>query len=849
MSHHETEGFETRRIVVIGNGLVGHRFVESLRERDPEQSRHLTVIGEEARLVYDRVHLSSYFDGKHADDLAVSSASRYAELGVALRLGDRVISIDRRARIVSTAQGARVPYHTLVIATGSKPFVPPIPGSDARGCFVYRTLEDLFELESYAKAGRRGVVIGGGLLGLEAAKAISALGLETTVIEFAPRLMPMQVDAEGAALLQERIEALGICVRTDTSTTRIERDDTGSVRALTFADGSSLATDLVVFSAGIRPRDELARAAELAVGSRGGIHIDDACRTSDPDIYAIGECALHEGKVYGLVGPGLQMADVAASHIMGGEASFRGADTSTKLKLLGVDVASFGDAFAMSEGARDVRLHDRVRGVYKRLVVSADAKRVLGGMLVGDASDYDLLAALAKDGAELPTSLEALLVPAASTNGPVRLTLPESATLCSCNNVTKGAVCSAIRAGAADLPSLKRKTKVATGCGGCSALVTQVLKTELTAMGASVSNALCEHFSHTRQELFHIVRVERIRSFDALIAKHGRGLGCEICKPTVASILASTFNEHILDRKHAALQDSNDNFLANIQKDGTYSVVPRVPGGEITPDGLIAIGQVAKKYGLYTKITGGQRIDMFGARIDQLPSIWSELIAAGFESGHAYGKAMRTVKSCVGETWCRYGVQDSVAMAIRLELRYRGVRAPHKLKSAVSGCTRECAEAQSKDFGVIATEKGYNLYVGGNGGMRPAHAALLAVDLDDEMLVRLIDRFLMFYIRTADRLQRTSVWLEQLEGGIDYLKKVILDDSLGLCAELEADMQKLVDSYACEWNETLSDPDKLARFRHFVNSDAHDDNVVFVEERGQIRPAREGERPRLRVVS
>ncbi len=345
-----------------------------------------------------------------------------------------------------------------------------------------------------------------------------------------------------------------------------------------------------------------------------------------------------------------------------------------------------------------------------------------------------------------------------------------------------------------------------------------------------------------------MVRVGKIRSFEALIAAHGRGLGCEICKPVAASIFASTWNDHILSSEQAGLQDSNDRFLANIQRDGTYSIVPRVPAGETTPDGLMTIGSIAKKYGLYTKITGGQRIDLFGARVDQLPPIWAELIAAGFESGHAYGKALRTVKSCVGSTWCRYGVQDSVAMAIRVELRYRGLRAPHKLKSAVSGCTRECAEAQSKDFGVIATEKGWNLYVCGNGGMRPRHADLLAQDLDDEMLIKLIDRFLMFYIRTADRLQRTATWLNQLEGGIDYLKRVVIEDSLGICEELERDMAELVASYRCEWQATLESPEKRAMFRHFVNSKAQDDNVVFAEERGQIRPARKEEHRHLKVV-
>jgi nitrite reductase (NADH) large subunit len=301
----------------------------------------------------------------------------------------------------------------------------------------------------------------------------------------------------------------------------------------------------------------------------------------------------------------------------------------------------------------------------------------------------------------------------------------------------------------------------------------------------------------------------------------------------------------VLEEKHVGLQDTNDNFLANMQKNGTYSVVPRIAGGEITPDKLIVLGEVAKKYNLYTKITGGQRIDLFGARVQHLPSIWKELVDAGFETGHAYGKALRTVKSCVGSTWCRYGVQDSVAMALYVENRYKGLRSPHKLKSAVSGCTRECAEAQSKDFGVIATENGWNLFVCGNGGMKPRHADLFATDLDDETLIKYIDRFLMFYVRTADRLQRTSVWMDNLEGGLDYLKQVVIEDSLGIAAELEEQMNNIVGTYQCEWKTTIEDPERMKRFVKFVNTDEEDEQIVFVQERGQPRPATEEERLQL----
>ncbi|HKU46985.1 MAG TPA: nitrite reductase large subunit NirB, partial [Burkholderiales bacterium] len=670
---------------------------------------------------------------------------------------------------------------------------------------------DLESITATAARSKVGTVIGGGLLGLEAAKALKDLGLETHVIEFASRLMAMQLDDSAGRLLRKKIEALGATVHLSKSTKEIGE---GTVRRqrLIFADGTNLETDIIVFSAGIRPRDELARAAGLAVGERGGIRINSHCQTSNPDIYAVGECALWEGRIFGLVAPGYQMAEVAARHMAGEtQVHFLGADLSTKLKLMGVDVASIGDAHAATPDAVSYVYTDEV--VYKKLVVTGDRKQLLGAILVGDASDYGSLQQLVLNHMPIPEHPEELILPmrGGSARGVGVELLPESALVCSCNNVSKKDILNAVEGGCASLGALKKATKAATSCGGCGALAKAILDAELKKRGHAVTNHLCEHFAYSRQELFHLVRMNGLRSFQEVLENHGKGYGCDICKPAVASILASCWNEMILQPRHAPLQDTNDYFLANLQKDGTYSIVPRVPGGEITPDKLVAIGQVAKKHGLYTKITGAQRIDLFGARVEQLPQVWRELIDAGFESGHAYGKALRTVKSCVGSTWCRYGVQDSVSMAIRVENRYRGLRAPHKIKMAVSGCTRECAEAQGKDVGVIATERGWNLYVCGNGGMKPRHASLLASDLDDQTLIRYIDRFLMFYIRTGDRLQRTSTWLENLEGGIDYVKNVVCEDSLGIGAELEADMQKHVDTYECEWKRAIETPEILAR--------------------------------------
>jgi nitrite reductase (NADH) large subunit len=834
-----------RRLVVIGNGMVGHRLLENVMRDAPGRFR-VDVFCEEPRVAYDRVKLSSFFSGKTAEDLSLVAEDFFTQDGIAVHLSDRVVSIDRERKQVVGSGGRVLHYDALVMATGSYPFVPPVPGRDRPQCFVYRTIEDLHAIRAAGDQSKIGVVIGGGLLGLEAAKALQDLGLQTHVVEFAPRLMAVQLDEGAAQVLRRKIEALGVRVHTGKNTLEIVAGG-DHVNTLKFTDGTELQADVIVFSAGIRPRDELARSCGLEVGPRGGIVIDNQCRTSDPDIYAIGECALWSGKIFGLVAPGYQMAQIVAARITGDAgAEFTGADMSTKLKLMGVDVASLGDAHGTSAGARAYSFIDERRQIYKKLVVSEDGRRLLGGILVGAVDDYDTWLPMMLNDLPLPEQPEVLILPmiegGARPAGLGVSALPDTAQICSCNNVTKGALCTAIDAGSTTFGALKKSTRAASSCGGCGQLVTQILKAELARRGVAVSNALCEHFAYSRQQLHHLVRIGQIRSFAELLRKHGGGRGCDICKPVAASILASCWNDFILTAAQAPLQDTNDYFLANLQKDGTYSVIPRVAGGEITADKLIAIGEVARKFNLYTKITGGQRIDLLGARVHELPLIWRDLIDAGFESGHAYGKSLRTVKSCVGSTWCRYGVQDSVGFAIELENRYKGLRSPHKIKFGVSGCTRECAEAQSKDVGIIATDKGWGLYVCGNGGMKPRHANLLASDLDKATAVRYIDRFLMFYVRTADRLQRTASWLDNLEGGLDTLKQVVCEDSLGVGAELEADMARVIETYACEWKKAIEDPATLKRFRHFVNSEGVDDNVLFVEERGQIRPATAAER-------
>ncbi|MDA8391792.1 MAG: nitrite reductase large subunit NirB [Actinomycetota bacterium] len=841
------------RIVVIGNGMVGHRFVELLAERDLATRCQVEVFGAESRPAYDRVALSSYFDGFDAEKLSLLPDRGYP--GVVLHVGDPVVELDRGSRTVTSASGLTTSYDVAVLATGSRPFVPPVPGATAPGCHVYRTVEDLERIRDWSARATHGVVVGGGLLGLEAAGALGALGVETHVVEMAPRLLPLQVDEGGGAVLRRRIEALGIDVRTDCRIEEVLADDHGHARGVRLAGGETLTAEIVIFAAGVRPEDSLARSSGLAVGVRGGVEVGGDCRTADPYVYAIGECACVDGTVFGLVAPGYQMAEVVADQIeavvSGGAvedaARFPEPDTSTKLKLLGVDVASFGDAFGTSDGALELVYADHVSSVYRKLVVSDDGRRLLGGVLVGDTAAYPLLRSLAASGSLLAEDPERLLFPASGAGGGQSAgvaALPGEAIVCSCRNVSKSTIVAAVcEGGCEDVGSVKACTGAGTGCGSCLPMVKELVSLELAKAGKEVSRALCEHFDMSRQELFELVRVQGWDTFTEVVSAAGRGRGCDVCKPVVASVLASQPGHHPLDGEAAALQDTNDHFLANIQKDGTYSVVPRVPGGEISPDGLIAIASVAREFGLYTKITGAQRIDMFGARAEQLPAIWSKLVAAGFESGHAYGKALRTVKSCVGSTWCRYGVQDSVALAIQLELRYRGLRSPHKIKAGVSGCARECAEARGKDFGIIATEAGWNLYVGGNGGFRPRHADLLASDLTTDELIRYVDRFLMFYVRAADKLQRTAAWLESMEGGLDHLRSVIVEDSLGICAELDRQMAEHVASYSDEWKAVLDDPAKLARFSSFVNAPGvADPDIVFVSERGQIRPAGTHER-------
>ncbi len=833
-----------KRVLVVGNGMVGYKFCEKFVSQQQADDFELVVFGDEPRPAYDRVHLSEYFENQDAKALELAPADWYAENGIRLICDQRVTDIDAAQKQIRTANGRLHPYDYLVLATGSVPFVPPIPGVEKKGVFVYRTIEDLEGMMAYAKEintkkpNGKAAILGGGLLGLEAGKAVLDMGLEPHVVEFAPKLMPRQLDARSSAVLQLKLESMGIHIHLSKATNKILGEN--AITGMEFSEDDTLDVDMLIISAGIRPRDELGNTCGLEMGTRGGFVVNDKMETSEPDIYAIGEIALYNQLIYGLVAPGYDMAEVAVQQILGDATTVMPAeiDMSTKLKLIGVDVASFGTPYMPADKGLSILFENKTKFTYKRINVSHDGKTLLGGILVGDADDYNILHQMYLNGMPLPDNAEELIVGARGEGGSAfgsAMALPDSAQICSCESISKGTICDSILDGScSSFKDVVHATKAATGCGGCKPMVTDLVNESLKSMGKEVKEVICEHFDYSRQELYGIIKVKGITTYDEALDTIGKGDGCELCKPALASIFATIYNDTA--NKEAVIQDSNDRFLANIQRNGSYSVVPRIPGGEITPDRLIVLGEVAKKYNLYTKITGGQRIDLFGAELNDLPAIWEELIAVGFESGHAYGKSLRTVKSCVGSTWCRYGMDESVSFAIALEERYKGLRSPHKLKGGVSGCIRECAEARGKDFGVIAVEGGWNLYVCGNGGATPKHAQLLASQIDNETVIKYLDRFLMYYIRTAAPLVRTAAWLEKLEGGIEQLKKIVVEDSLQLAQDLEADMQDLVNKYECEWKQAVVNPEIRKRFSHFVNTDERDDNIAFVDLREQKMP-------------
>ncbi|KAF1814019.1 nitrite reductase NiiA [Eremomyces bilateralis CBS 781.70] len=880
------ESESRKRVVVVGLGMVGIAFMlvfnyavtsntrrsEKLLKLDAKRRVYdVVAIGEEPHLAYNRVGLTSYFQHREIERLYMKSEEWYKSMpsgSLDYHLHTVATDIDTENKRVTTNRGDKVDYHVLIIATGSTAILPrAIPGYNATGVFVYRTIEDLQNLISFSSAkkgqGQKGIVIGGGLLGLEAAKAMLDLEVyeKVTVVEAMPYVLGRQLNSDSGMMVVEQVKNLGVDVVLGKMVSKLTMAIDGTVTGVQFKDGDEIEGTCVCFAIGVRARDDLAKKSGIQCHERGGIRVGDDLQTTAKDVYAIGECANWKNMCYGLVGPGYEMADLLAFNLTEGMThrkpkSFTEPDMSTKLKLLGIEVASFGDCFADEFGpkwlpdkssgsdrkdqVKALTYNDPFENIYKKYLFTLDGKYLLGGMMMGDAKDYAKLLAITKQHKQLDTPPGELIIGKPGGDEAID-TLPDDAQICSCNNVTKKDITTAIREGSCkSIGDVKSCTKAGTSCGGCLPLVQTIVNKTMAESGEAIQNHLCPHFKHSRADLFYAVMVKRLESFEAIMSEYGTpsSLGCEVCKPAIASILASLFNKHILDPSRKGLQETNDKFLANIQRNGTFSVVPRVPGGEITPKKLAVIARVAEKYNLYCKITGGQRIDMFGARKQNLLAIWTELIEeGGLESGHAYAKALRTVKSCVGTSWCRFGIGDSVGMAIRIENRYKSIRAPHKIKGAVSGCVRECAEAQNKDFGLVATEKGFNIFVGGNGGAQPRHSELLAKDVPVDDVLPILDRYLSFYIRTADRLQRTARWIEGLPGGIQYLRQVILDDKLGICAELEGQMEELVSSYFCEWTETIKNPERRKQFQQFANVNETVDWVEPITERGQQRPS------------
>lgn len=875
-----------KKIVVVGLGMVGISFIEKLLKLDARTRAYdIVVIGEEPHVAYNRVGLTSFFGHRKVENLYLNPITWYDSIldgALGYHLNTKVTGIDAKEKKVQCANGDEVTYDILVLATGSDALVPKhTPGHDAKGVFVYRNIDDLERLITFSatRSGTVGAVVGGGLLGLEAAKAMMDLECfeKVKVIERNRWVLSRQLDADAGGMVVEQVRSLGVDVLLSKRVGKIDVDEEGYVKGLHFEDGEYMPCSTICFAIGVRPRDELARKSGIECADRGGgIIVQDDLSTSELDIYAIGECASWQGQTFGLIAPGIEMADVLAFNLTQAKDHqprlYKRPDLSTKLKLLGVEVASFGDFFADRDGpkylparaakkAKEAKTQsnaktltvglppapvkaltykDPFQNIYKKYIFTMDGKYLLGGMMIGDTNDYVKLVPMVKSQKELDMPPAELILGAKKDGADDGGDLDDDTQICSCHNVTKADVTSVVKDGTCkSLGEVKSCTKAGTGCGGCMPLVTSIFNKTMKDMGNEVKNNLCPHFQYGRADLYNIVMVKRLTTFPDVMREAGvdkDSEGCEVCKPAVASIFGSLWNKHVMAFDNHGLQDTNDRYLGNIQRNGTFSVIPRVSAGEITADKLIAMGQVAKQYDLYCKITGGQRIDMFGAKKQDLLDIWKKLVDAGMESGHAYAKSLRTVKSCVGTTWCRFGIGDSVGMAVRLEERYKSLRSPHKIKGGVSGCVRECAEAQNKDFGLIATEKGFNIFVGGNGGAKPKHSELLAKDVPPSEVIPILDRYLMFYIRTADKLQRTARWLEGLPGGISYLKDVILKDTLGLNASLEAQMQELVDSYFDEWAEALASPEIAAKFKQFANTDETLEQVELETDRNQTRP-------------
>lgn len=774
----KAESDTREHLVVIGNGMAGCRAVEELLARDPARYR-VTIFGAEPRVNYNRIMLSPVLAGeKSFDDIVINDADWYAANGISLIAGDPVVAIDREAKTVTTRGGVSESYDKLLIATGSDPFIIPVPGKDLPGVIAFRDMDDVGTMLSAAEKGGSAVVIGGGLLGLEAAHGLSLRGMTVTVLHLMPTLMERQLDEAAGWLLKQALEARGQTILTGADTAEIVGD--GKVEGVKLKDGTLIPADLVVMAVGIRPSTSLAREAGLAVGR--GIQVDDHMVTSDPDVLAVGECVEHDGQVYGLVAPLWDMCRSLADGLVEQPSGYRGSVTSTKLKVSGIDVFSAGD-FSGGDGCEDIVLRDASRGVYKRVIVKDD--RIVGAVLYGDTADGNWYFDLLKKQEDVSDLRDVLIFGQAFASGGGQAdpkaavaALSDDAEICGCNGVTKGQVVSCIAKGAHSLDAVRGTCKASASCGSCTGLVENLLALTLGDDVQSGPKTMCKCTSFGHDDVRREIVAQDMRSIPEVMQKlHWTTPdGCSSCRPALNYYLLCALPGEYVDDQQSRFV--NERLHANIQKDGTYSVVPRMWGGLTNPTELRAIADVVEKYNApMVKVTGGQRLDIFGIKKEDLPAVWADLNAAGMVSGHAYGKALRTVKTCVGSEWCRFGTQDSTGLGVKLERMSWGSWMPHKFKIAVSGCPRNCAEATIKDFGVVCVDSGYELHVGGNGGIHVRATDLLCKVATEQEAMDYCAAFIQLYREEARYLERTAPWIERV--GLDHIKARIVDDAPG----------------------------------------------------------------------
>jgi nitrite reductase (NADH) large subunit len=769
------------RLVVIGNGMAGCRAVEEVLERALDRFA-ITIIGAEPRVNYNRIMLSPVLAGeKSFDDIVINTADWYADNGISLITGDPVLRIDRAANTITTRSGHVEPYDTLLIATGSDPFIIPVPGHDLAGVITFRDLDDVDRMIAAAEAGEaegsnQAVVIGGGLLGLEAAHGLALRGMDVTVVHLMPTLMERQLDEAAGWLLRQELERRGHRIITGANTTAILGVE-GKVVGVTLEDGTRIRADIVVMAAGIRPATGLA--SSVGLDCERGIMVDDDMRTSDPAIYAVGECVQHRGQCYGLVAPIWEMCRALADAITGLPSGYSGSVTSTKLKVSGIDLFSAGD-FGGGEGCEDIVMRDAAHGIYKRLVIRDN--RLIGAVLYGDTQDGNWYFDLLRKGEDIAPVRQSLIFGQAFAQGGAAgdphaavAALADDAEVCGCNGVSKGKVVAAINAGAHSLAAVRSTCKASASCGSCSNIVESLLALTLGEEVEAGPKTLCGCTSFTHDDVRRLVLERSLKSIPQVMQElHWRTPeGCASCRPALNYYLLCAWPGEYDDDETSRFV--NERLHANIQKDGTYSVVPRMWGGITNPRELRAIADVVEKYNApMVKVTGGQRLDIFGIRKEDLPAVWADLNAAGMVSGHAYGKALRTVKTCVGSEWCRFGTQDSTGLGVKLEQATWGSYMPHKFKIAVSGCPRNCAEATIKDFGVVCVDSGYELHVGGNGGIKVRVTDLLCKVETEAEAMEICLAFIQLYREDAHYLERTAPWIERK--GLEWLKAQLFTD-------------------------------------------------------------------------